>query len=59
LVPTLAAVGILLNISQYAPLKSRANDEDDYEEDWQGANRAEQRRERRQRAQVVARPRYG
>src|SRR5205807_7062132 len=59
LVPTLAAVGILLNLSQYAPLKSRANDEDDYEEDWQGANRAEQRRERRQRAQVVARPRYG
>src|SRR5437870_8723980 len=59
LVPTLAAVGILLNISQYAPLKSRASEEDEYEEGWQGANRAAQRRERRQRAQVVARPRYG
>src|SRR6266571_5015087 len=59
LVPTLAAVGILLNISQYAPLKSRAGEEDDYEEGWQGANRAAQRRERRQRGQVVARPRYG
>jgi len=59
LVPTLAAVGILLNISQYAPLKSRAREEDDYEEGWQGANRAAQRRERRQRAQVLARPRYG
>ena len=59
LVPTLAAVGILLNISQYAPLKSRASEEDEYEEGWQGANRAAQRRERRRRAQVVARPRYG
>src|SRR5881394_3527441 len=59
LVPGLAAVGILLNISQYAPLKSRAREEDEYEEGWQGANRAAQRRERRQRAQVLARPRYG
>jgi cell division protein FtsW len=59
LVPTLAAVGILLNISQYASLKGRASGEDDYEEGLQVSNRAVQRRERRQRAQVVARPRYG
>src|SRR5436190_14813782 len=37
LVPTLASVGILLNISQYAPLKDRANEDDEYEEGWQGA----------------------
>src|SRR6266581_4736006 len=54
LVPTLTGVGILLNMSQYSPLKSRASEEDEYEEGWQGANRAAQRRERRQRAQVVA-----
>src|SRR5437879_11998867 len=36
LVPTLAGVGILLNISQYAALGNQANfEEDDYEEDWQ------------------------
>ena len=59
LVPTLAGVGILLNISQYAALKGRASERDDYEEGWQGANRAAQRRQRRQKAQVIARPRYG
>src|SRR5438067_1876711 len=50
----IAAVGILLNIFQYAALTSRAGEEDDYEERWQGANRAAERRERRQRTQVRA-----
>lgn len=59
LVPTLAAVGILLNISQYAPLQNRASEEEDYDDNWQESDRAAQRRARRQRAQVLARPRYG
>ena len=60
LVPTLAGVGILLNISQYAPLGKRsAYDEDDYEDDWQEEKRPKQRRPVRQRATAVARARYG
>jgi cell division protein FtsW len=59
LVPTLVGVGILLNISQYAGLKSKANfDEEDYEEEWQPARRA-RKRAPRQRASAVARARYG
>lgn len=58
LVPTLTGVGILLNISQYAPLGRRANfeEEEDYDDDLQPA-RASRKRPVRQRA--VARPRYG
>lgn len=60
LVPTLAGVGILLNISQYAPLGIKAGaDEDDYEEDWQQSRKARSKRTPRQRASSVARPRYG
>jgi len=60
LVPTLAGVGILLNISQYAALGKRADfDEDEYEEEWQEEKRAKKRRAPRQRASAVARPRYG
>jgi len=59
LVPTLLGVGILLNISQYAGLKSKAAfDEEDYEEEWQPAPRA-RKRAPRQRASAVARARYG
>jgi cell division protein FtsW len=59
LVPTLVGVGILLNISQFATLKSKAKfDEEDYEEEWQPARRA-RKRAPRQRASAVARPRYG
>jgi hypothetical protein len=55
----LAGVGILLNISQYAPLGKRAGfDEDDYEDDWQEEKRPKKRRAPRQRAAAVARPRY-
>jgi len=57
LVPTLAGVGILLNISQYAGSGSRgAYDEDDYDEEWQSP-RAKRKRPVRQRA--LARARYG
>jgi cell division protein FtsW len=60
LVPTLAGVGILLNISQYAPLGRRAAyDEDDYEDGWQEEKRPKKRRPVRQRATAVARARYG
>jgi cell division protein FtsW len=60
LVPTLAGVGILLNISQYAPLGSKAGaDDEDYEEDRQPARRAKRKRVPRQRASAVARARYG
>jgi cell division protein FtsW len=60
LVPTLAGVGILLNISQYAPLGKRAGfDEDDYEDEWQEEKRPKKRRAVRQRGSAVARPRYG
>jgi len=59
LVPTLAGIGILLNISQYASLKSQAAfDEEDYEEEWQPARRT-RKRAPRQRAAAVARARYG
>ncbi|MEK6335219.1 MAG: putative lipid II flippase FtsW [Acidobacteriota bacterium] len=59
LVPTLAGIGILLNISQYASLKSNAGfDEEDYEEEWQPARRT-RKRAPRQSAAAVARARYG
>lgn len=56
LVPTLAAVGILLNISQYAGRGSRAAyDDGDYEEDWQPARSTRKKRPVRQRAVARAR----
>jgi cell division protein FtsW len=56
LVLTLAAVGILLNISQYASLgKGAYADEDDYDDEWVDAR--SRRRPARQRA--LARARYG
>jgi len=59
LVPTLAGVGILLNISQYAALGRRAAfAEDDDEEEWQEQKRAKKRRTPRQRSAAIARPRY-
>jgi cell division protein FtsW (lipid II flippase) len=59
LVPTLAGVGILLNISQYAALGRRAAfEEDDDEEEWQEQKRAKKRRAPRQRSAAIARPRY-
>jgi len=58
LVPTLAGVGILLNISQYAALgKREALDEGDYEDDWDDAPRARKKRLPRQRATALARAR--
>jgi cell division protein FtsW len=60
LVPTLAGVGILLNISQYAALGKRESVEDgEYEDDWDEAPRARKKRLPRQRATAVARARYG
>jgi hypothetical protein len=60
LVPTLAGVGILLNISQYAALGKRAAYEEDRdEEDWAEEKRPKKRRAPRQRAGAVARARYG
>src|SRR5436190_2126333 len=61
LVPTLASVGILLNISQYATLGKRESHEDgEYEDDWDEAPRArKKKRLPRQRATAVARARYG
>jgi cell division protein FtsW len=57
LVPTLAAVGILLNISQYAGLGKRADyDEGDYEEEL--PSRAT-RKKRPVRQRAAARARYG
>jgi cell division protein FtsW len=56
LVPTLAAVGILLNISQYGGRGSRAAyDDGDYEEDWQQSRSARRKRPVRQRALARAR----
>ena len=56
LVPTLAAVGILLNISQYAGRGSgTAYGDGDYEEDWQLARSARRKRPVRQRALARAR----
>lgn len=58
IVPTLASVGILLNISQYAALGKRANfDDGDYEDDWEEEPRP-RRRAVRQRAPALARARY-
>ncbi len=58
IVPTLAGVGILLNISQYATLGKRAEfDDGDYEDDWQEEPRP-RRRAVRQRAPALARARY-
>ncbi|HYW71161.1 MAG TPA: putative lipid II flippase FtsW [Pyrinomonadaceae bacterium] len=60
LVPTLAGVGILLNISQYAALGKPATvDDGEYEDDWDEAPRARKKRLPRQRATAVARARYG
>ncbi len=60
LVPTLAGVGILLNISQYASSGSRvAYDDNDYDEEWQ-TPRAKRKRPVRQSRQLgTARARYG
>lgn len=56
IVPTLAGVGILLNISQYAALGKRAGaDEGDYEADWDEAPRKRRKRAPRQRATALAR----
>jgi cell division protein FtsW len=59
LVPTLAAVGILLNISQYSGRGSRtAYDDGDYEEDWSrpvGSAPSRKKRPVRQRAVAPAR----
>src|SRR5213594_1720699 len=57
LVPTLAGVGILLNISQYAPLGNRAYDEDEFEDDWQPERRAKRKRPVRQSRLVGTRAR--
>src|SRR5580765_1014677 len=60
LVPTLAGVGILLNISQYSALGKRMSDSDgEYEDDWDEAPRARKKRLPRQRASALARARYG
>jgi cell division protein FtsW len=60
LVPTLAGVGILMNISQYAPLgKHSGFEEDEYEDEWEDQKHARKRRAPRQRQTAVARPRYG
>ena len=60
MVPTLAGVVILLNISQYAAVGRRAGVEhDDDEEEWEDQKRPKKRRAPRQRASAVARPRYG
>jgi cell division protein FtsW len=60
LVPTLAGVGILLNISQYASLGKSANfDDGDYEEEWPEESRPRRKRAPRQRASALARARYG
>jgi len=59
MLPTLAGVGILLNISQYGTVRSKANfDDEDYEEERRPAPRAGKRAQR-QRASAVARARYG
>src|SRR5437868_11112216 len=60
LVPTLAGVGILLNISQYAALGKRTSfDEGDREDEWDEAPRPRNKRMPRQRASALARARYG
>ena len=58
IVPTLAGVGILLNISQYGALGKRGNfDEGDYEDEWEEAPHARRKRLPRQRASAQARAR--
>jgi cell division protein FtsW len=60
LVPTLAGVGILLNISQYAVLGKRTRfDEDGDEDEYPEQRRAKKQRAPRQRAANIAQPRYG
>jgi cell division protein FtsW len=60
LVPTLASVGILLNISQHAALGKRESFEDgEYEDDWDEPPPRRKKRLPRQRATAVARARYG
>jgi cell division protein FtsW len=60
IVPTLAGVGILLNISQYAALGKRTGfDEGDYEEEFLEEPRSRKRRAPRQRASALARARHG
>jgi cell division protein FtsW len=55
LVPTLAGVGILLNISQFARAGRRsAYDEDDYGEEWEPPRRARGKRPLGQRAMAGA-----
>jgi cell division protein FtsW len=55
LVPTLAGVGILLNISQFARAGRRAvYDEDDYAAEWEPQRRARGKRPLRQRAMAGA-----
>ena len=59
IVPTLAGVGILLNISQYAVLGRREDfDDGDYEDDWEEVPRKRRRPQPRQRASALARARY-
>ena len=54
LVPTLAGVGILLNVSQFARNGRRTlSDEDDYEEEWQPARRPRGKVGRRAMARAV------
>ena len=59
LVPALAGVGILLNISQYAALGKRAGFGEGDQGDWDEAPRPRKRRIPRQRATALARARYG
>jgi len=59
LVPGLAAVGILLNISQYANLSSRVTWADDEEDDEPDRARGGRRRAAPYRGAAVARARYG
>jgi len=55
LVPTLAGVGILLNISQFARAgRRRVYDEDDYGEEWEPPRRARGKRRLGQRAMAGA-----
>jgi cell division protein FtsW len=60
LVPTLAGVGILLNISQYAPLGRRASyDSGEDEDDWEPVRAKNKRPVRQSRRVGMARARYG
>jgi cell division protein FtsW len=59
LVPTLASVGILLNISQFAGQGRQADyDDSDYEEDWEPSRSARKRKPLRQSRAVGTRGRY-